>query len=126
MLDVAPDDAARLTATAPARRLGLTGKGSSAVGADADLVLVRSQPTQLGEADLHDRHRHNPYVGRTFGHRIVRTILRGQTIWDGSTFGPPSGSAHPPMKSTTTGAGNAPIASPRRNSSATAWRPSSP
>jgi hypothetical protein len=30
-------------------------------------------------------------VGRSFGHRIVRTILRGQTIWDGSSFGPPAG-----------------------------------
>ena len=91
VLDVAPHEAARLTSANPATRLGLTQKGRLEPGADADLVLVKAEPTRLNAAELHDRHRHNPYVGRTFGHRIARTILRGQTSWDGERFGSPTG-----------------------------------
>lgn len=95
-LDIAPGDATRLVAATPARLLGLTGKGRLEVGADADLVLVASEPTVLGRADLHDRHRQNPFVGRTFGCRVTRTILRGRTVWDGERFGPPSGRLYRP------------------------------
>ena len=114
---------------------GLDGKGALVPGADADLVLVDpARPMKLQAGDLHYRHRHSPYVGRTFRHHVVRTILRGITIWDGATTRhPPAESsgarrrlAQPSTKSTETGLGNAPIASPRRSSSATACRPSSP
>lgn len=90
-LDIAPRDAARLVASTPARLLGLRDKGRLEVGADADLVLVASERTVLGRDDLHDRHRQNPFVGRTFGCRVARTMLRGRTIWDGECFGPPCG-----------------------------------
>ncbi len=83
---------ARLTATAPAARLGLAGKGLLTSGADADLVIVApTTPTVLAAADLRYRHRHSPYVGRTFAHRVERTILRGRTVWDGKTLAPPTG-----------------------------------
>ena len=91
-LDLDPADAARLTATAPAARLGLDGKGALVPGADADLVLVDpSGQVKLETADLHYRHRQSPYAGRTFRHHVVRTILRGITIWDGATHAPPTG-----------------------------------
>ena len=87
-----PADVARLTATAPAARLGLDGKGALVPGADADLVLVDpSGQVTLETVDLHYRHRQSPYVGRTFRHHVVRTILRGLTIWDGATHAPPTG-----------------------------------
>jgi len=76
----------------PLARLGLAGKGTLAPGADADLVIVApTTPTVLAAADLRYRHRHSPYVGRTFTHRVERTILRGRTVWDGETLAPPTG-----------------------------------
>jgi allantoinase len=73
---------AELTAGAPARRFGLAPrKGALDVGADADLALL--DPTALWtlqRSDLLDRHRLSPFVGRRLRGRVVRTILRGQTI----------------------------------------------
>jgi allantoinase len=71
-------DVARLTAGAPAARLRLSGKGRVEPGADADLALVRLGDAELTAAELADRHRHNPYVGRVFGGRVERTLLRGE------------------------------------------------
>jgi allantoinase len=72
-----------LTAANVARRFGIAGrKGRIAPGADADLTLIdlrRREP--LRREDLLDRHRLNPYVGRTMGGRVTRTIRRGQTIF---------------------------------------------
>jgi allantoinase len=90
--DLDPTNVERLTATSPAARLGLAGKGALVPGADADLVLVdASRKVKLEAADLHYRHRQSPYVGRTFRHRVVNTILRGITVWDGTTHAPPAG-----------------------------------
>ena len=73
---------AALTAGAPARRFGLAPrKGALTIGADADLALL--DPTArwtLQRDDLLDRHRLSPFVGRPLQGRVVRTILRGQTI----------------------------------------------
>lgn len=93
-LDLGLDPAlvARLTATAPAARLGLAAKGSLTPGADADLVVVSPvSPTALAATELHYRHRHSPYLGRAFAHRVERTILRGRTVWDGESFAQPTG-----------------------------------
>jgi allantoinase len=71
-----------LVATAPARRFGMSGKGSLAVGCDADLVLIDPAGSiTLAEDDLHQRHRVSPYVGRRFRGAVRRTIRRGETIF---------------------------------------------
>jgi allantoinase len=80
-------DVARLVAAAPAERLRLPGKGRVEPGFDADLALVRLGETALEHDELQDRHRHNPYAGRTFGGRVVRTLLRGED----ALAGPPRG-----------------------------------
>jgi len=73
---------AALTATAPARRFGIGGKGSLSRGQDADVVLVDLAGSfTLDARDLHQRHKTSPYAGRPFRGTIRRTIRRGETIY---------------------------------------------
>jgi dihydroorotase-like cyclic amidohydrolase len=62
-------------------------------GADADLVLVDYTTSyELQARDLHQRHPISPFVGRTLRARVVRTLLRGQTVFaDGQPVGEPAG-----------------------------------
>jgi allantoinase len=71
-----------LIATNPARRFGLSArKGQIVIGADADVALIDLNGLHtLTHAELHDRHRLNPYAGRTMRGHIVRTLRRGETI----------------------------------------------
>ncbi len=84
---------ARVTSHYVARRFRLPGKGRLEPGADADLVLVDLTASQtLSAGDLHYRHPHSPFVGRTFGVRVTRTFVRGRTVFaDGRIVGPPRG-----------------------------------
>ncbi|MWC28754.1 allantoinase AllB [Paenibacillus sp. MMS18-CY102] len=81
--------AARILAEAPAQRFGISDrKGSIQVGLDADLALVDlNHAYTLKQEDLLDRHRQSPYVGRTFGCRVIRTLVRGQTVYEVSGIG---------------------------------------
>jgi allantoinase len=72
---------AGLLGAAPAARLRLAGKGRLEPGADADMAIVRAEEWVLRAADLEYRHPHSPFVGRRLGARVVRTILRGRTVW---------------------------------------------
>jgi allantoinase len=83
---------AHLTATAPAQLFGLfPRKGSITVGADADLVLV--DPTRewtFQSRDLQTRSGVSAYLGRQFTGRVVRTIVRGRTVFvDNQVVGEP-------------------------------------
>ncbi len=83
----------RLTSAGVAKRFRIRGKGGIEIGHDADLTLIdpRGEENVTAES-LHYRHRHSPYVGRTLRNRIVRTILRGQTVFEnGRFFSPPNG-----------------------------------
>jgi allantoinase len=84
---------ARVTSGYVARRFRLRGKGRIAVGADADLVLIDlTASAELSAEDLHYRHRHSPFVGRTLSARVARTLVRGRTVFvDGRIVGPPAG-----------------------------------
>jgi allantoinase len=75
--------AAMLSAN-PAQRFGLGQKGRLEVGADADLALVDLGATWTLEEVLY-RHDQSPYLGMNFRGRVTRTLLRGETIWDGET-----------------------------------------
>lgn len=74
---------AKVTATNPAERFGLESKGSIAVGKDADFVFIKpNAPYVLKAEDLEYRNKISPYLGREIGAQVVRTILRGTTIYD--------------------------------------------
>jgi allantoinase len=74
---------ASLLAAAPARRFGLHRKGRLAVGVDADLTIVApSESFTLEAADLFQRHRMTPYLGRAFRGRVRQTIRRGEVIFE--------------------------------------------
>lgn len=68
-------------------------KGRIEVGADADFALVDlAHSAVLRESDLLYRHRHSPYRGKLLHGRVVRTILRGVTVYrDGKVVSEPVG-----------------------------------
>ena len=87
--------AMHLCARNAAGRFGLPDRGRMTKGARADLVLVGlDQKTHVTETSLLTaaaaiaRLSH----GEVFQGRVVRTILTGQTVWDGALTGPPQGS----------------------------------
>jgi allantoinase len=90
-----------LTSSNVAERFKLPkSKGRIAVGADADLALVDlDQSFAVRAEDLLYRHRHSPYGGRALTGRVVRTILRGQTVFHaGRIVSPPLGRLVKPLK----------------------------
>jgi allantoinase len=84
---------ASLTARFPAERFSLPGKGCLAAGCDADLALLDlGRSAVLRAEDLFYRHRHSPFVGRTLRGSVVRTLVRGHTVFrDGEIASEPIG-----------------------------------
>jgi allantoinase len=82
----------RLVCLNPARLFGLyPAKGHLWPGADADLTVVDLDAEWTLSTDmLFSRHKISPYAGRTFKGKVLRTILRGQTIFqDGEVTAQP-------------------------------------
>jgi allantoinase len=72
-----------LGAAEPARRFNIQAKGRIAIGMDADLALVDiSRSFQLRPENMMQRHALSPYLGSTFRGCVVRTIRRGETIFE--------------------------------------------
>lgn len=92
----------RITAEYVARRFSIShAKGQIAVGMDADLALVDLDVNHVLETDdLLYRHKQSPYVGKTLKGEIVRTLLRGTTVWlDGKVVSGPVGQLVTPDRS---------------------------
>jgi allantoinase len=72
-----------LFSTMPARLWGLDDrKGAIKVGLDADLALIDPEREWvLEKADLLHTHKWSPFEGWSFHGRVVRTILRGVTVF---------------------------------------------
>jgi allantoinase len=74
---------ASLTATEPAKRFRLAGKGALLPGNDADLTLVDLNAShEVKREDLYQRHSLSPYVGSTFRGTVRRTIRGGEAIYE--------------------------------------------
>jgi allantoinase len=81
---------AHLTSTAPAQLFGLyPRKGAIAVGADADFALVDpARAWTLESSELETRSGVSAYLGRKFTGKVVRTIVRGKSVFvDGTVVG---------------------------------------
>jgi allantoinase len=79
---------ARLVAGVPARLLGLSPKkGAIRAGADADVALIALEREWVLEPEqLQARSGLSPYVGRSFRGAVVRTLVRGITVFDDGEF----------------------------------------
>ncbi|MDT0185295.1 allantoinase AllB [Microbacterium sp. ARD31] len=74
-------DVVRWMATAPARRVGLAGKGAIAVGHDADFcVFAPDEQWTVDAARLHHRNPVSPYAGQRLTGVVRETWLRGSRI----------------------------------------------
>ena len=79
-------------AAKPAELAGLGSKGAIAAGRDADFVVFDpDDSTPVRGRDLEHRHPITPYDGMTLRGPVVRTILRGDTVFDRGAFTTGSG-----------------------------------
>ena len=81
---LAPERFVSLVSSNPARIFGLyPRKGSLAVGADADVTLLDPETSWVVSVEdaLH-KQKWTPYEGKQITGRVVRTIRRGETIFD--------------------------------------------
>lgn len=80
-----PSVVARLLCDNPAKRFGLGArKGRVALGADADFaILDPRKPFTVEAKKSYSSAKWSPYDGWTTQGEVVRTILRGKTIFDG-------------------------------------------
>jgi allantoinase len=75
-------------------------KGRLEPGADADLAFVAlNEHFEIRREDLLYRHAQSPYVGRRLRGKIVRTLLRGETLWEnGKIVANPAGRLVKPIR----------------------------
>ncbi len=83
---------AELVATNPARRFGIyPQKGAIRVGSDADLTFVDpDRDWTFSAQELETRSGMSPYLGMRFRGAVVRTVVRGRTVFcEGEIAGDP-------------------------------------
>jgi allantoinase len=64
-------------------------KGTIASGQDADLVIFDPDATfEVGADDFPSRHKLSPYIGETLTGRVLKTIVRGEMVYNEGRFRP--------------------------------------
>lgn len=78
----------QVTDTRPAQILGIPRrKGAIAPGLDADLVFLETHtPWKISPLGSFSRITTTPYQGWELSCRVRRTLVRGETIWDGASI----------------------------------------
>ena len=92
---------AGLTASNPAERYGLPGKGAIEVGIDADLALVDPDHNwTVSPEDSESAQEYTPFEGFELAAKVTDTFVRGQRVLtDGAVSGTPAGRyLHRPYK----------------------------
>jgi allantoinase len=84
-----PERFVSLTAANPARIFGLyPRKGTLAIGADADMILLDpAAEWTVSVDDILHKQKWTPYEGKSLTGRVRRTIRRGETIYDDAAGG---------------------------------------
>lgn len=68
----------------PSRILGIDG-GSLSVGSRADITLFDPRPTwTFTKEDVVSKSKNSPFLGQEFVGRVVRTIVKGKTVFSGT------------------------------------------
>ncbi|MBM7571123.1 allantoinase [Aquibacillus albus] len=75
---------AQLTAEAPAKRFGLSkSKGKIDLGYDADLAIISlDQSFTVDETNYFAKHKQSLFIDHTFPCRVVKTLSRGQQVFE--------------------------------------------
>ena len=81
-----------MTATAPAQIYDLPGKGSLAIGMDADIAIWDGQRQVTLADDLHDNTGYNPFAGRTITGWPETVLRRGAVVVSEGTLRAAAGS----------------------------------
>ncbi len=79
-------DYLRVCSSAPARILGLEGKGILTQGYDADIVLARIQEGTISGKNFFSKAKITPFEGRRVLARTVTTIVGGVVVFDDGEF----------------------------------------
>lgn len=82
---ITPVQFARLLAQHPCETFQIPNKGKIAVGYDADFVVIDPRQTwTIDETKLHSKSKMTPFHGQTVQGKIIQTIVRGTTVYDGN------------------------------------------
>jgi len=74
-------EVARLTASSPAERFGIEGKGRIEVGYDADFAIVEEVPYLVTKETIHAKHKDSLYENHEFPYKVVATYCKGKQVF---------------------------------------------
>jgi allantoinase len=81
-----PSQLMRYLSSNVARVFGIPNKGRIAPGYDADLVLLKpNAPYTVKAENLFYRHKHSAYEGQEVGCQVMKTLVRGNTVFERET-----------------------------------------